>query len=107
VKFRLTNTAGQPITRAIAAKLAAGHDVTAALTGRGIRRRSASCTWRSAHRFFQCKIKTPRGVRTGRVNPYLITAFENVGAGSVRAIAVLSASTPNPETVFFKKTRAR
>jgi hypothetical protein len=32
-----------------------------------------------------------------------ITAFENVGAGSVRAPAVRSATTPNPETVFFKK----
>ena len=105
VKFRLTNTAGQPIARAIAAKLAAAHDVTATLTGPGIRRRSVSCTWNRAHRFLQCNIKAPRGVRTGRANPYLISAFENVGAGSVRSPAVRSATTSNPETVFFKKTR--
>jgi hypothetical protein len=102
VKFRLTNTAGKPIARSIAAKLAAAHDVTARLTGPGISRRSVSCIWNSARRFFQCNIKTPRGVRTGRANPYRITALENVGAGSVRAPAVRSATTSNPETVFFK-----
>lgn len=102
VKFRLTNTAGRPIALATAAKLAAAHDVTATLTGPGIRRRSVSCTWNRARRFFHCSITTPRGVRTGRANPYLITAFENVGAGSVRAPAVRRATTSNPETVFFK-----
>jgi hypothetical protein len=100
VKFRLTNTAGHPIARSIAGKLAAAHNVTATLRGPGIGRRSVSCTWNRAHRFFLCKIKTPRGVRTGRA--YLVTAFENVGAGSVRAPVVRSATTSNPETVFFK-----
>jgi hypothetical protein len=101
VEFRLTNIAGQQIAPAIAAKLAAAHHVTATLTGPGISPRSVSCTWNSAHRFFQCSIKTPTRLRTGPANPYLITAFENVGAGSVRAPAVGKA-TPNPETVFFK-----
>jgi hypothetical protein len=105
VKFRLSDTAGRPIAPAIAAKLAAARDVTATLTGRGIRRRSVSCTWKRAHRFFQCTIKTPTRVRTGRANPYRITAYENVGAGPVRCPAVRSATTPNPETVFFKKKR--
>jgi hypothetical protein len=101
VKFRLTNTAGRPIAAAIAAKLAAAHDVMATLSGPGISRRSVSCTWNSVHQFFQCNIKAPRGIRTGRANPYLITAFESVGAGSVRAPAVRRATTPNPEIVFF------
>jgi hypothetical protein len=71
-------------------------------TKAGVVKRSVSCDWNSAHRFFQCNIKTPRGVRTGRANPYPITAFENVGAGSVRAPAVRGATTSNPETVFLQ-----
>jgi hypothetical protein len=103
VRFRLTNSAGRPIARAVAAKLAAAHDVTVTLTGRGIKRRSVSCTWNRAHRFFQCNITTPKGVRAGRANPYRITALENGGAGFALVLAAHGATTPNPETVFFKK----
>jgi hypothetical protein len=102
VKFRLTNTAGQPISSSVAAALAAAGDVKATLTGPGISPQSALCTWNSTNLLFQCNIKTPTGLKTGTANPYQITAYENVGAGFVLAPAVATASTPNPETIFFK-----
>jgi hypothetical protein len=50
-------------------------------------------------RAFQCSIKPPRAVRTGKSHPYLITATENLGAGSHAAPAVGHAV--NPEIIYF------
>jgi hypothetical protein len=100
VKFRLTNTTGQPIAPATAAALAAAGNVTATLTGPGTSPQTAPCTWNATNQWFQCNIKTPTGLHTGTANPYQITAYENVGAGPVRAPAVGTAA--NPETVYFK-----
>jgi hypothetical protein len=100
VKFRLTNAAGQPISATAAAALAAASDVKATLSGPGITTVTAVCTWNNASLFFQCNIKTPGGLVTGAA--YQITAQENVTGTFVTAPAVSTATTPNPETVYFK-----
>jgi hypothetical protein len=100
VKFRLTNTVGQPISPAVAAALAAANNVKATLSGPRISTVSAVCTWNSVNLFFQCNIKTPAGLVTGTA--YQITAQENVTGTFVTAPAVSTATTPNPETIYFK-----
>ncbi|HEY2305480.1 MAG TPA: hypothetical protein VGI05_06320, partial [Streptosporangiaceae bacterium] len=99
VKFRLGSTAGQPISPAAAAALAAANDVKATLSGPGITTVPALCTWNSVNLFFQCNIKTPSGLLTGTA--YQITAYENVTGTFVLAPTV-STATPNPESVYFK-----
>jgi hypothetical protein len=83
-----------------AAALAAAKDVKATLSGPGITTVPALCTWNSVNLFFQCNIKTPSGVLTGTA--YQITAYENVTGTFVIAPAVSTATTLNPESVYFK-----
>jgi predicted outer membrane repeat protein len=96
VKFRLT-TGGQPISASAAAALAAAEGVKATLTGPGISPHSVLCTWNTTSLFFQCNIKTPSGLHTGKTNPYQITVYENTGGGFAKA-----PGTANPETIYFK-----
>ena len=96
VMFRLT-PGGQPISACAAAALAAAEGVKATLTGPGISPHSVLCTWNTTSLFFQCNIKTPSGLHTGKTNPYQITVYENTGGGFAKA-----PGTANPETIYFK-----
>ena len=100
VKFRLTGPAGNPIAIKTAAALAKAHKVRAALSGPGIPASTAACTWAAAHHYFQCTVKIPAAVRTGKTSPYSITAQEKLGTSFARAPA--NGTTANPETVYFK-----
>jgi hypothetical protein len=100
VKFTLTDASGQPIPAATAAALAAGKQVEATLSGPGASTTvltHAFCSWNSTYLFFQCNLKTPSGLKTGKANPYQITVSENLGGGFVPA-----PGTANPETIYFK-----
>ena len=98
VKFRLTNAQGQPIANTLAAALAAAGNVQATLTGPNIAPVTAICSWDIANLFFQCNIKTPSGILSGRA--YQIFAYERLGTTFVVAPPV--GSTVNPEIVYFK-----
>ena len=100
VKLRLTNTAGQPISPTAAAALAASNDVKATLSGPGISTVSAVCTWNNTALLFQCNIKTPSGLVTGTA--YQITAYENITGTFTITPPVSTATTPNPEIIYFK-----
>jgi uncharacterized protein YjbI with pentapeptide repeats len=97
VKFRLATATGTPISASVAAALAAGRDVLVTLRGPGIAATTGSCGWSATAKIFQCAIKTPKGIKTGKAAPYTITAYENVGPGFVPAPA-----TANPETIYFR-----
>lgn len=100
VKFRLTNASGVPISATLAAALAAAGKVQVTLAGPPAISVTVPCIWDPLNLFFQCNIKTQKGLGTGFSKPYTITAYENVGTGFVVAPPVGAAV--NPETVYFK-----
>jgi hypothetical protein len=95
VRFALTDASAKAVAAAVAVRVT--------LEGPGITARSASCGWNSRRRYFECAITTPRRVRTGRGNPYTITAQTDLGAGFVAAPPVGAAI--NPESIYFKRAR--
>jgi uncharacterized protein YjbI with pentapeptide repeats len=99
VKFRLSDWAGAAIGPRIAAALARAGKVQVTLAGPDISAETSTCRWAAGQKVFQCSIKTPHGVRTGKSHRYTITAAENVGAGSRAAPAIPHAV--NPEVVYF------
>jgi hypothetical protein len=105
VKFVLTNASGQPIAASTASALASGGNVKATLSGPNSTTvvSSALCSWNATGLYFQCNVKTPSGLRTGKSNAYMITALENVGGGFVTAPPYTNtAADANPETIYFK-----
>jgi uncharacterized protein YjbI with pentapeptide repeats len=100
VRYRLANSAGQPLSSAVAAALASAGDAQVSLTGPGITKKTAACAWKSAGQDFLCTIRTPTGARTGAANKYSVTALENVGTGLRTAPAVKAAV--DPLTIHFK-----
>jgi hypothetical protein len=98
VKFVLTSASGTPISGTVATALANAGKVQVTLAGAGVAVQVTSCSWGGS--YFQCDIKTPKGLLTGSSNPYTITVSENLGGGFVTAPAV--AGAVNPETVYFK-----
>lgn len=100
VKFQLTDAAGVPISASLSAALAAAGKVQVTLAGPPAISLSVLCSWDALDLFFQCNVKTPKGLLTGFSNPYTITAYEDVGTGFVLAPPVGTAV--NPETVYFK-----
>ncbi|MFL5688305.1 MAG: hypothetical protein ACJ77I_04905 [Chloroflexota bacterium] len=100
VKFRLTDANGAPISAVLSAALAAAGKVQVTLAGPPAISVTAACSWDPNTLFFQCNIKTPKGLLTGVANPYAITAYEDVGTGFVVAPPVGTAV--NPETIYFK-----
>jgi hypothetical protein len=100
VKFRLTNAAGVPISASLSAALAAAGKVEVILAGPPAISQTVVCSWDPLNLFFQCNIKTPKGLLTGLGNPYTITAYEDLGTGFVAAPPVGTAV--NPETIYFK-----
>jgi hypothetical protein len=100
VKFTLRDANG-PLSSAAAAALASGGQVRAALSGPGTAGPilvTSLCTWNAASSFFQCNLKTPKGLQTGPSHPYFITAQEKGTTGSFFSVP----GAGNPETVFFK-----
>jgi hypothetical protein len=59
---------------------------------------TASCNWNTTMTFFQCNLKTPKGLLTGNTNPYFITAQEKGTAGPFFTVP----GSGNPETIYFK-----
>jgi uncharacterized protein YjbI with pentapeptide repeats len=100
VTFRLTDAKGKPITSAPATKMAAGREVRATLTGQNIKAVTAYCAWKTAAKVFDCVIKNPSGIKTGKAHPYWITASENGGHGFKTAPP--DRGTVNPEYIYFK-----
>jgi hypothetical protein len=100
VKFTLRDANG-PLSSATSAALAAGGQVRAELSGPGTTGPTlvaTICTWNSTTGFFQCNLKTPKGLQTGTSHPYLITAQEKGTTGSFFNVP----GSGNPETVYFK-----
>jgi hypothetical protein len=100
VRFTLTNAAGRQIRASVAAALAAAGKVQVTLAGPGIAPVTTTCGWDRFAGVFLCNIKTPTAVRTGRSNPYTISATEKIGDAVVLAIPIGRAL--NPTTIYFK-----
>jgi hypothetical protein len=100
VRFTLTNAAGRQISSSVAAALAAAGMVQVTLAGPGIEPVTTSCRSDAVAHVFLCNINTPPAVRTGRLNPYTISATEKIGDAVVVAIPIGGAV--NPATIYFK-----
>jgi hypothetical protein len=97
--FRLATAGGRPIGASRAEHLAATRKIRVNLKGPGIATAAATCAWSTSLHAFRCAIKVPSGVRTGKANRYVITAFENVGTG-LRPVPSVGKAV-NPETIYF------
>jgi hypothetical protein len=99
VRFTLTNAAGRQISSSVAAGLAAAGKVQVTLAGPGIQPVTTTCRWNPVADVFVCNIKTPTAVRTGRSNPYTISATEKIGNAVVVAFPIGRAL--NPASIYF------
>ena len=99
VTFRLTGASGQPVAASIASALGQRGTVRAALTGPGITRQWATCTWNAKQQVFRCGVTIPRTARTGKKNTYWVSAWEKVAGGPVKAPA--TAGGANPIVIHF------
>lgn len=104
VKFTLSGLSG-PLASALAASLATNHQVRVVLSGAGTSgpvRADALCTWNATDLDFQCNIKTPKGLTTGRTNPYFITAQETMTPNGSSSSFFAVPGAGNLEIVYFK-----
>lgn len=99
VRFTLTNAAGRQISSSVAAALAAAGKVHVTLAGPGIGPVTTTCRWNPVANVFVCNIKTPTALRSGRFNPYTLSATEKIGNAVVVAIPIGRAL--NPATIYF------
>jgi uncharacterized protein YjbI with pentapeptide repeats len=97
VTFRLADARGKPLSAASAAKLAGQRALAVTLTGPAIAADTVACHWNSATRYFNCSVKTPPAVKTGK--SYQLKVTENVGTGFVTAPVIGKAV--NPEVISF------
>lgn len=99
VRFRLTNAAGDAISSARAAALAAGHAIEVTLAGPGIKPATALCRWTASAGRFSCTLKIPAGAESGTRFRYELTAREKPGP---RFFTVPSTGhAANPLTIHF------
>jgi hypothetical protein len=98
VQFVLTNASGRAITGSAAAALAKAHDVRVTLSGPRIKTQTAVCKWSKGA--FDCSLKVPKSVKTGKSRSYHLSAEENLGSGFI--VAPVLKSAKNPTTIHFK-----
>lgn len=103
IKFTLLGASG-PLDAATAQALAANQQLRAILYGPGTAgpiQASAPCTWDTKNHFFQCNIKTPKGLLVVP-NEYFIAVQETLTPNGAASTFFTVPGTGNPETVFFK-----
>jgi uncharacterized protein YjbI with pentapeptide repeats len=95
IVFGLIGADGRGISTRIGRALARKHDVRVTLSGPGVARVSARCSWHpSGGGYFRCVLRTPHGVRTKRSDRYTLTAQENDWYGFVTAPGEPTAANP-------------
>ena len=108
VKFTLTDSSGHPLAASAAAALAAAGDVEVILRGPNTSNTQlamALCSWvtKGQSQFFECDLKTPKGLTTGMSNQYTLTALQKIGGPFVQTPPYTNTPADvNPETIFFK-----
>jgi uncharacterized protein YjbI with pentapeptide repeats len=100
VRFRLTNFHGGSVTSSIGHSLTSAKEVRVSLSGPGITKVNASCSWSASLRKFKCTIHFPSSVKTGKAHNYKVTVSENYGRGFAKAPKRTGAA--NPATIHFK-----
>ncbi|MGN6358970.1 MAG: glycine-rich protein [Thermomicrobiales bacterium] len=103
VKFTLQGASG-PLDAATAQALAMNHQVQAILYGPGATgpiQASAPCTWDAKNLFFQCNIKTPKGLLSAP-NQYFIVVQETLTPNGAASTFFTVPGAGNPEPVSFK-----
>jgi uncharacterized protein YjbI with pentapeptide repeats len=99
-EFRLTQASGQAIPASWATALAKAGQVRLAFSGPGISAVTAACAWKTANGYFQCLIKVPSGIKTGKSFAYAIRAQERLGTTFVTA--PVTGKTANPAVFHFR-----
>jgi hypothetical protein len=103
VTFRLqASRQGAPLASNIAKAVADAHRIRVELTGPGIHATTAGCTWSKATGAFQCRVKIPARVMTGRSHAYQLMAQERPGAKFGPAPVATPRRVSNPVTIYFR-----
>jgi uncharacterized protein YjbI with pentapeptide repeats len=100
VRFRLTNFHGKSVTSSIGGSLTSAKEVRVSLTGPGITKVNASCSWSASLHKFKCTVHFSGKVKTGKSHNYKVTVSENYGRGWAKAPK--RAAAVNPAIVHFK-----
>lgn len=102
VRFSLVATqSGKKISSSYASALAKDHEVRVSLHGSKMKTVRSYCSWVSAKHQFQCTVKIPRNIKTGKSHPYLLHIQEKPGQIFVDAFRA-SPRFPNPEAIYFR-----
>jgi uncharacterized protein YjbI with pentapeptide repeats len=103
VTFKLqASRQGAPLASNIANAVADAHRIRVELTGPGIHATTAGCTWSKATGAFQCRVKIPARVMTGRSHAYQLMAQERPGAKFGPAPVATPRRVSNPVTIYFR-----
>jgi hypothetical protein len=100
VKFRIGDYAGVRLDDVAASKvqtevtISRNQDGSSPLSTQG-------CVYSTIDQLYRCNLKTPKGVNP-YPTPYYVTAYELVGGSYVKVPAAPTATTPDPEIVYFK-----
>jgi uncharacterized protein YjbI with pentapeptide repeats len=103
VAFKLqASRTGIPLASNIGAAVGNSHRIRVRLTGPGIHATTAPCKWSKAAGAFQCRVKIPAHVMTGRSHAYQLMAQERPGAKFRPAPVAAPVRVSNPVTVYFR-----
>lgn len=94
--FRLATGSGSAIASSVGADLAKAGKIEVMLTGPGIHATTTRCSWKTATHKFNCVVKIPAGIKSGK-SGYRLTALENPGLPRfITAPGILGATNPQP-----------
>jgi len=103
VAFKLqASRTGIPLASNIGAAVGNSHRIRVRLTGPGIHAATAPCKWSKAAGAFQCRVKIPAHVMTGRSHAYQLMAQERPGVKFRPAPVAAPVRVSNPVTIYFR-----
>jgi uncharacterized protein YjbI with pentapeptide repeats len=104
VQFKLRATfSGGTLTSAIANDLIGAQEIRVVLSGQRMHPVAAFCAWSDTTSVFQCRVKIPSGIKTGKSHPYLLTAQEEPQGTFVKApVPAYVGTIINPIRIYFR-----
>ena len=100
VKFQLGNNAGVALTDEAASAVQTQATISANADGSSPLS-LVNCAYSKTSHRYQCSLKAPKNVAK-YPTPYYLTVYEMIGSTYVKAPAVASSTSSNPEIVYFK-----
>lgn len=104
VQFKLhASFSSGTLTSAIANDLIGAQEIRVVLSGQHMHPAAAYCAWSDTTSAFQCRVKIPSGIKTGKSHPYFLTAQEEPQGTFVKAPVTGDArNIINPIRIYFR-----